>query len=91
MATWLYRKSESGDVESVLIDAKYVPDHLTAGFVPCKSGVAAVEAPTEEEADTNNSGKLSTDEVREAAKTAGIKGWDTKRIKTLKSELGYGV
>jgi hypothetical protein len=38
--------------------------------------------------DTNDTGKLSVDEVREAAKAAGIEGWDTKRIKTLKRELG---
>lgn len=41
-----------------------------------------------EEVDTNESGLLSVDEVRNAAKEAGIDGWEKKRIKTLKKELG---
>lgn len=44
---------------------------------------------TKEQADTNKSGKLSTEEVRQAAKKAKISGWDKKRIKTLKAELGW--
>jgi len=38
--------------------------------------------------DTNDSGKLSNDEVRAAAEKAGIEGFETKRITTLKGELG---
>lgn len=45
------------------------------------------EVPTKEEADTNNSGKLSPQEIREAAKEAGIEGWEKKRIATLEAEL----
>ena len=41
-----------------------------------------------EEIDTNESGKLSVNEVRTAARESGIEGWETKRIKTLKKELG---
>ncbi len=47
-----------------------------------------IEDATFNEVDTNNSGKLSTEEVREAAKKEGIEGWESKRIKTLKKELG---
>jgi hypothetical protein len=47
------------------------------------------EAPTKEEADTNGTGKLSNQEVRAAAEKAGITDFDTKRIKSLKVELGY--
>jgi hypothetical protein len=47
------------------------------------------EAPTREEADTNGTGLLSNKEVRAAAEKAGIDGFDTKRIKALKVELGY--
>jgi hypothetical protein len=32
---------------------------------------------------------LSSKEVREQAKLAGVEGWDTARIKTLKEKLGY--
>lgn len=46
-------------------------------------------APTREEADTNGTGKLSSEEVRAAAKIAGIEDYDKKRIATLKKELGY--
>ncbi len=44
--------------------------------------------PTFEQVDKNDSGKLSSEEVRDAAKAANIEGWDTKRVKTLKKELG---
>ncbi len=43
---------------------------------------------TEEDIDTNKSGKLSVNEVRTAARDSGIEGWEKKRIKTLKKELG---
>lgn len=42
---------------------------------------------TKEEADTNDSGKLSSQEIRAAAQEAGIEGYETKRIKTLEAEL----
>ena len=45
--------------------------------------------PTAEQADTNGSGKLSNEEVRAAAKKAGIEKWKTARISKLKAELGY--
>jgi hypothetical protein len=34
--------------------------------------------------------KLSSDDIRLMAEEAGIDGWDTKRIKTLKKELNLG-
>ena len=44
---------------------------------------------TEDEADTNGTGKLSISEIRTAAKLAGIDNYSKKRIATLLSELGY--
>ena len=44
--------------------------------------------PTFEQVDTNQSGKLSNDEIRKAAFDAGIDGWESKQIKTLKKTLG---
>lgn len=49
------------------------------------------DTPTFAEADTNNSGKLSPKEIREAAREAGIPDWDKARIKRLKRELGYDI
>lgn len=94
MAVWVYK-----DGESSLIEAKRLQNHLKAGW-SVTNGDEIVEAdtsesdepsdaPTFEEADTNGTGKLSVGEVRAAAKGAGIEGWDTKRINTLKEVLGY--
>ena len=44
--------------------------------------------PTFEEVDTNDTGKLSTQEIRAAAKKAGIKNWHNRKIDTLKEMLG---
>ena len=70
------------------VEAKIPPEqlqeHLTNGW-----SVTEFETPTKEEADTNGTGKLSNKEVRAAAEKAGIAGFDTKRIKALKVELGY--
>lgn len=41
-----------------------------------------------EEIDANDSGALSVEEIRNAAKEAGIEGYEKKRIKTLIKELG---
>lgn len=46
-------------------------------------------SPEEAKADTNETGKLSNDEIREAAKEAGIENYDKAQIKTLKKKLGY--
>jgi hypothetical protein len=42
---------------------------------------------TKEEADTNNTGKLSVKEIRAAAEEAGIEDFATARIKTLEAKL----
>ncbi len=90
MATWIYRKNDDG-IESTLIDAKYLPDHLLNGWTVDKE-LLEIEAEETvisfEDVDTNNTGKLSPDEVRTAAKARGLENWDTKRIATLKKELG---
>lgn len=80
MAVQLFKEGEE-----IYVKPKQLQSHLDAGW--SLDDPALVEV-TFDEIDTNDSGKLSTDEVREAAKKAGIEGWKTKRIKTLKSELG---
>lgn len=89
------------DGEPTTIKASMVIAYLEAGWSTTNESIQAEEKASEEEAkaevlspaakeaDTNNSGKLSTFEVRAAAKAAGIEGYDKKRIATLKKELGY--
>jgi len=66
------------------IPPEQLEEHLSNGW-----SVTEHETPTKEEADTNGTGLLSNKEVRAAAEKAGIEGFDTKRIKALKAELGY--
>ena len=82
MATILFK-----DGESARFQTERVNGALSAGWSVTDEPVA----PTFEEADTNHTGKLSADEVRSAAKEAGIEYWETARIKTLKRELGYDI
>lgn len=42
------------------------------------------------EGDLNDDGEVTNDEIRLAAKEAGIDKWETARISTLKGKLGYG-
>ncbi len=39
--------------------------------------------------DLNDDGEVTNDEIRAAAKDAGIDKWDTARISNLKGKLGY--
>jgi len=75
MATWLHK-----DGEKELVDATYVPSMLNTGWTADPEG----ETLSEEEGS-----EASNDDIREAAKAAGIEKWDTKRISTLRSELDY--
>ena len=79
MSTWIYK-----DGEEKLCHHRYFDEHLADGWSVDKNPI-----PTKVEADTNQSGKLSSNEVRDAAKKAGIEGYSSKRIKSLKVELGY--
>ena len=90
MACVLYRNGES-----IRVNYKSVQNHIAQGWStsrdPAKVEAKEPEPEKElsfEDVDTNNSGKLSSEEVRAAAKEAGIEGWEKKRIKTLKGELG---
>lgn len=70
------------DGEVIYVEASRLKAHLDEGWTTS-------DKPVKEAADTNKSGKLSSEEVRKAAELAGIEGFETKRIKTLKAELGY--
>lgn len=86
MASILYREGKGhfvGDVECELIYVEYdqYEAMLSAGWSPDLPG-----AKSEPAVDTK---ELSdADAVREAARRAGIDGWDTKRIATLRGLLG---
>lgn len=85
MSVWTYSKV-NGEIVSELIDAEALNGQLAAGWTVDK---ASLDKPViaKESADTNDSGKLSIEEVRAAAKEANIDGWDTKRKATLEAEL----
>ena len=89
MSVFVYK-----DGAESLIPPEQLQEHLINGW-SVTDGEEEVdtnsepEVPTREEADTNGTGLLSNKEVRDAAENAGITGFDTKRIKALKVELGY--
>ncbi len=71
MASILFRHGANG-VESVTVEYDQFEAHLSYGWAADLD-----EKPAE----------MSDDDVREAAKEAGIEGWDTKRVKTLRAAL----
>jgi hypothetical protein len=89
----LYKLGTSIKFQGVTLDCIKIEDHKESEYRANGWGspwdiLEESKSPTFKEVDTNKSGALSVDEVREAAKEAGVEGWDTKRIKTLKKELG---
>lgn len=82
MAAILYRIVD-GEVKAERVNACDVANLLENGYS------ASPDFPTKQEADTNGSGKLSNEEIRAAAKEAGLENWEKGRIKTLKEALGY--
>lgn len=98
MASVIYKEIE-GKIVSQRCDIKFLADELAHGgwsvYPDCKDrkelepvidsdGDGSI---TKEEADTNDTGKLSPDEIRAAAKEAGIEKHATARIKTLEAAL----
>jgi len=66
--------------EIIKVSARQVKEYLSKGWFSTLD---------EAEADKNDSGKLSNEEIRQAAKEAGLDNWETGRIKGLKEALGY--
>jgi hypothetical protein len=84
-----YAQFADEDVDQALKDGWVMhPNQLAEEKEVQQVEPTLIEDATFEEIDTNDSGKLSSDEVRQAAKEAGIDGWEKKRINTLKKELG---
>lgn len=77
MASILYKK-ENGKVISERVNPLEVAGLLDKGWFGSKELA---------DADDNETGKLSNDEIREAAKEAGIENWETARIATLKKKI----
>lgn len=69
-------KFRGHDCEMVKIDASSVDYYIENGW--------SKEWPIKEEVKKTDQ---SNDDIREAAKEAGIDGWETKRISTLKGLL----
>ncbi len=83
MAVLIYKQEASGEFTESFCEALDLQAHLDNGFLLEPKAPAL-------QADTNKSGKLSSSEIREAAKQAGIENYETARINTLKEKLGYG-
>lgn len=81
-------KNINGEIACELVTVELLEGQLGGGWKLSEEELKEDYVPiTQEDADTNNSGKLSADEIRQAAKNAGIDGWENKRIKTLEAEL----
>ena len=52
-----------------------------------ESSSAPIDSPNEDQTSTDENATMSNEEIRKAAHEAGIDGYETKRIETLKSEL----
>lgn len=89
MACVLYREGvghvEHGiECEMTTCEAEHLEGLLASGWLVNPPGYkTASAASTEEPARV----ELTDQEVREAAKEAGIDGWETKRINTLRKAL----
>lgn len=70
------------ECDFVVVSPGEVESYLSNGYF---------KTPEEVYADTNDSGKLSNEEIRMAAQNAGLENWETGRIKGLKEALGYGA
>ncbi len=76
MASILYREV-NGKLEELYVEYDQYESYISAGWSPEKPGEKKAELKKE----------LSDDDVRAAAKEAGIDGWDTRRIATLRKAL----
>lgn len=101
MSVWVHRKDENGEVSSELVDAKHLESCLSSGYVVDINELTGEATQGDNEffssdisqnddnsVDFEAPGQLPED-IRQAAKAAGIEGWDNKRIGTLRKELGY--
>lgn len=81
----VYTKGNSKTVKGIecdlaVVSFKEIKEYLAKGYFM---------SPEEVYADKNDSGKLSNEEIRMAAKEAGLDNWKKGHIKTLKEALGY--
>lgn len=88
----LYNHGDETEINGIkCIVGRFEPmqyqEKISTGWVTDPKELCKI--PTFEEVDTNCTGLLSFAEIREAAKVAGIEGWEKGRISRLKRELGY--
>lgn len=74
------------ECEMIVVQVEHLESHLNAGWLTDPKDINT--KPEFEDVDTNKTGKLSNDEVRDAAKKAGYEDWKKARIATLKKRLG---
>ena len=76
MAIVLFRKNDTGEIESQVVNEYGFKQYFDAGWVLDAASL------------TENK-KSSEEEIRLAAKDAGIKSWHLKSIDTLKKALSH--
>ena len=86
MAYQVYRKGESHNVRGVQCELKNIKpseleEYLSNGWVTSPNGL------NDEPEQTESDNVETINPIRQAAKDAGIEGWEKKRIKTLQAEL----
>lgn len=81
MACYLYKQTENGEIVREECFAEDVANLLDIGYK--SSPESFIESNLDDAEDVPN------DEVRQAAKDAGINNWNSARINTLRAKLGY--
>ena len=81
MATIIYHKDVNGETVKSMCKASELQGKLAQGFT-VDPGELDVKTP-----ETIDWDGVSNDEIRDIAKSAGIEGYETARIKTLKEAL----
>lgn len=82
----LYRQGSSHTIRGHKCEAK----RFAVGELETKLKAGWFTSPADayaDQFDLNQSGKLSNEEIRKAARDAGIEKWKTARISKLKKEL----
>jgi hypothetical protein len=89
MGISLYRKGNTHTIRGVICEMRVFKVRELKACVAAGWNSSPKDIDRFKEADSNETGLLSVDEVRASAKKAGIRNWHNKKIDTLKKELGY--
>jgi hypothetical protein len=85
MATKLYRKGTTHCVNGIECEVRLFTCSNPLSFVGLGGWCRSIHDVNKN--DTDEWGGYTSEQIRELAEDAGIEGWDTKRINTLKEVL----